>query len=161
MQPRAHDRQSRPPHPLTLELAVWLALGVRECDTAVGWESPSSVGFTLVNRCHWHVPLGWLLSFQPGPCRASWPWYKEGKEVNILFFIRLLLDLNESICISDLLSGRESACQCRGRGFDPWVKKILGGGNGNPLRCGCLGSPRDRGAWRAAVRMTTGELGMG
>ena len=27
----------------------------------------------------------------------------------------------------------------------------IGEGNGNPLRCSCLGNPRDRGAWWAAV----------
>ena len=26
-----------------------------------------------------------------------------------------------------------------------------GKGNGNPLQCSCLGSPTDRGAWRATV----------
>ena len=26
-----------------------------------------------------------------------------------------------------------------------------GEGNGNPLQCSCLGNPRDRGAWLAAV----------
>ena len=34
------------------------------------------------------------------------------------------------------LSGQESACQCRRcrrQGFDPWVRKVLGEGNGNPL----------------------------
>ena len=34
------------------------------------------------------------------------------------------------------LSGQESACQCkrcRRQGFDPWVRKFLGEGNGNPL----------------------------
>ena len=28
---------------------------------------------------------------------------------------------------------------------------IPGEGNGNPLQCSCLGSPRDRGAWMATV----------
>ena len=39
------------------------------------------------------------------------------------------------------LSGKESACQfkrCRRRGFDPWVRKIPGEGNGNPLQYSCL-----------------------
>ena len=52
------------------------------------------------------------------------------------------------------LSGKESACQCRrhrrGR-FDPWVGKIPGGENGNPLQCSCLENPMDRGVWRATV----------
>ena len=32
-------------------------------------------------------------------------------------------------------------------GFDPWVRKILAGGNGNSLQYYCLGNPMDRGAW--------------
>ena len=31
------------------------------------------------------------------------------------------------------LSGKESACQCRRPGFDPWVRNIPGGGHGHPL----------------------------
>ena len=40
--------------------------------------------------------------------------------------------------------GKESACS-------PWVGKIPGGGNGNPLQYSCLGNPLDRVAWRATV----------
>ena len=47
------------------------------------------------------------------------------------------------------LSGKESARQCRRH--SPWVRKIPGEGNGNPLQYSCLGNPMDRGAWRAAV----------
>jgi len=32
------------------------------------------------------------------------------------------------------LSGKESSSQSRRRGFDPWVEKIPGEGNGNPLQ---------------------------
>ena len=31
-------------------------------------------------------------------------------------------------------------------GFDPWVGKIRGKGNGNPFQHSCLGNPVDRGA---------------
>ena len=51
------------------------------------------------------------------------------------------------------LSSEKSSCQCRRhrrRGFDPWVGKIPGGGNGSPLRS-CLENPTDRGAWWATV----------
>ena len=44
-------------------------------------------------------------------------------------------------------SGKETACQCKRHSFDPWVGKIPGGGNGNPLQYPCLGNPMDRGAW--------------
>ena len=45
------------------------------------------------------------------------------------------------------LSGKEYTCQCRRYGFNPWVGRIPGEGNGNSLQYCCLGSPMDRGAW--------------
>ena len=36
-------------------------------------------------------------------------------------------------------------------GFDPWVRKIPGEGNVNPLQYSCLKNPKDRGAWQAIV----------
>ena len=35
--------------------------------------------------------------------------------------------------------------------FDPWVGKIPGGGNGNPLQYSCRENSMDRGAWWATV----------
>ena len=52
------------------------------------------------------------------------------------------------------LSVKESTCQCRRfwrHGFDPWVGRSPGVGNGNPFQYFCLGNPMDRGAWRATV----------
>ena len=49
---------------------------------------------------------------------------------------------------------KESACQCRRRGFDLWVQKILWdllNGNGNPFQYFSLGNPLDRGTWQAVV----------
>ena len=43
--------------------------------------------------------------------------------------------------------GKESTCQCRRHRFNPWVKKILGERNGNPLQYSCLRNPMDTGAW--------------
>ena len=40
---------------------------------------------------------------------------------------------------------------CRRRGFNPWLRKIPGEGNGSPLEYSCLEKPMDRGARRAAV----------
>ena len=36
-------------------------------------------------------------------------------------------------------------------GSIPGLGRSPGGGNGNPLQCSCLGTPMDRGAWRATV----------
>ena len=33
--------------------------------------------------------------------------------------------------------------------FDPWIRKIPRGGNGNPLQYSCLEDSMDRGAWWA------------
>ena len=32
-------------------------------------------------------------------------------------------------------------------GSIPGLRRLLGGGNGNPLQYSCLGNPMDRGAW--------------
>ena len=37
------------------------------------------------------------------------------------------------------------------RGFNPWIGKIPGGGNDNPLQDSCLENPMDGGACRATV----------
>ena len=47
------------------------------------------------------------------------------------------------------LSGKESACQRRRLGFDPWDSP--GEGNGTPLQYSCLQNPMDRGAWQVTV----------
>ena len=49
--------------------------------------------------------------------------------------------------------GKEPTCQCRRHKrcwFNPWVRKIPGKGNDNPLQFSCLENPMDRGAWQAA-----------
>ena len=49
---------------------------------------------------------------------------------------------------------KEPACQCRRcerHRFDPWVRKLPGGGHGDPLQFSCLENPKDRGAWRATA----------
>ena len=52
------------------------------------------------------------------------------------------------------LNGKES-CQCRRHGFHPWVEKIPGEGNGNPLQYSCLENSMDRGAWWATAHGIT------
>ena len=37
--------------------------------------------------------------------------------------------------------------QCGRPGFDPWVGKFPGKGNGNPLQYSCLENPINGGAW--------------
>ena len=64
------------------------------------------------------------------------------------------LHFNKSIANNGLpkwLSGKESACQCRRPGFDPWVGKIPWRRNGSPLQYSCLKNSMDRGVWWATV----------
>ena len=42
--------------------------------------------------------------------------------------------------------------------FDPWVGKILGEKNGNPLQYSCLGNPMDRGAWSVGSQRSETRL---
>ena len=54
----------------------------------------------------------------------------------------------------DDLVGKESTCSggdTRDVCLIPGLGRFPGGGNGNPLQCSCLKSPRDRGAWWATV----------
>ena len=63
------------------------------------------------------------------------------------FRLRFLTD------ISDLwwLIQSRIFLQCRRPGFDPWVRKIPGERNGNPLQYSCLENSRNRGAWSATI----------
>ena len=58
------------------------------------------------------------------------------------------------------LSGKESTCQCRRCGLDPWVRKIPREGNSHPLQYSCLGNSTDRGAWWATVHWVAHESDM-
>ena len=47
-----------------------------------------------------------------------------------------------------LLQQVNNLLQCRRLGFDPWVRKIPGEGNGNLLQYSYLGNPTDREVWQ-------------
>ena len=49
------------------------------------------------------------------------------------------------------LSSKESTYRCKRHRFDPWSRKIPGGGNGKPLQYFCLGNPMNRGLRRATL----------
>ena len=56
------------------------------------------------------------------------------------------------------LSDKESTCQAGDVGLIPGWGRYPGEGNGNSLQYSCLGSPMDRGAWRATIYGATKEL---
>ena len=55
-------------------------------------------------------------------------------------------------------SDKESACQCRRRGFDPESGRSHGEGNGSLLQYSCLQKPMNWGTWRATVYGVAKEL---
>ena len=54
---------------------------------------------------------------------------------------------------------KNSACQCRTRGFDPWSRQIPGRRKWQPTPLSCLGNPMDRGAWRTTQSMGLQRVG--
>ena len=64
-----------------------------------------------------------------------------------------LMILHEFSCVwyevvgPQWLSCKEPGCQSMIRGYNPWIGKILGEGNGNPLQYSCLENPMDRRVW--------------
>ena len=79
--------------------------------------------------------------------------------LNVCFFLlcTYILSLFDDFISSGLpkwLSGKESTYQCRRHKrcrFYPWVRKISGGGNSNPLQYSCQDNPMDRRAWWTIV----------
>ena len=69
----------------------------------------------------------------------------------------MLMGLHLNFCLGPCIcwcSSKEPVCQWRRRErheFNPWVRKIPGGRNGNPFQYTCLEKPMDRGAWQATV----------
>ena len=56
------------------------------------------------------------------------------------------------------LSSKESTCQCRRCGFDPWIGKIpCRKGNDSPLQYSYLENSIDRGTWRGHKESDTTE----
>ena len=56
-----------------------------------------------------------------------------------------------SLGLSRWLSGKESTCQCRRCGIDPWAGKIPWGRKWQLTAVFLLGNPMDRGVWWATV----------
>ena len=53
-------------------------------------------------------------------------------------------------------SAKESICQCRRRGFSPWVGQIPWRKKWQPLQYSCQWNSMDRGAWQATVHGVAG-----
>ena len=79
-------------------------------------------------------------------------YYKTSDEFSILTSY-----LKKQVQLLWWLSGKESACQGRRLGINPWVRKIPREGNGNPLQYSCLGHPMARGTSQGIVHGVTKE----
>ena len=55
------------------------------------------------------------------------------------------------------LSGKESTCQCRRFGFDPWIRTIPWRRKWQPTPVFLMENPMDRGAWLAIVHGVSGH----
>ena len=71
--------------------------------------------------------------------------------VNIVFYLllhrRQLSRRWASQVVLVVQKSPANAGKCKGHGIDPWVRKIPGGGHGNPLQYSSLENAKDRGAW--------------
>ena len=64
------------------------------------------------------------------------------------------MDFTSGSVVKNLPANAEDVGSIPGLGRSP------GEGNGHPLQYSCLGNPKDRGAWQAAVRGVAKELDM-
>ena len=108
----------------------------------------------------------WALSYLPpvplklssGPQRLFQNIHDGSISCYIWSLVVMIGEYHHNITSLDFSGGagsKEPTCQCRRHkrcGFDPWVKKIPGGGHGNRLQYSCLENPLDKGAWRVIVR---------
>ena len=67
------------------------------------------------------------------------------------YILAICIFSSEKISFPGGSDGKESARNAGDLGLIPGSGRSPGEGNGNPLQCFCRESPRDRGAWWAAV----------
>ena len=72
--------------------------------------------------------------------------------VGCIFIIKEITDFPDGTVVKNLPANAGD------KGLIPGLGRSPEGGNGNPLQCSCLGSPMDRGAWRATVHGVVKEL---
>ena len=79
---------------------------------------------------------------------------KSIREIKSSFFI---LGCSDTRGLPWYLSSKRICLKCRGYrcGFDPWLRKILGRGDGNPLQYSCLENSMDREAWPTMAHGST------
>ena len=94
-----------------------------------------------------------------GEAPGWWLWEHSGTWIFFSFPVSFRPHVSSyppNICsLPWLLSSKNSVCQSclpsRRHKFHPWIVKITGVGNGNPIHYSCLENSMDRGAWWATV----------
>ena len=69
--------------------------------------------------------------------------------ISLVPSINILSFLARDFGASQWLRDKESTCQCRRCGFDPWVGRIPWRRKWHPFQYSCLRNSKDRGAWWA------------
>ena len=116
----------------------------------LGFELVSHVANNIFNFT-WNCFPKWIWYFTFSP--ALYDSFSCSMSMSALAFISHF-NLDHSgrhVGLPRWLSAKESTCQCRRCGFNPWVRKIPGVGNGNPLQYACLENSMGRGAWWVTV----------
>ena len=112
-------------------------------------------------RHDWAIELNWEMhqsfpSLFIWPTSANWLWFQphflESQKGECFLAILAFLSLYMKSWFPGWLRSKESVCQCRRCGFNPWVEKIPWRRKQQPTPYSCLGNPMDRGAWWATVQ---------
>ena len=113
---------------------------------SLGWEDPLEEGI----ETHSSI-LAWSIPWTEEPGRMqSIVLQRVGHDWSNLALLLLLSPLLMGFPGGSVVKNPPANAGDAGD-FDPWIRKIPGGGNDNPLQYSCLESPMDRGAWWVTV----------
>ena len=127
-----------------------------------------SPGRYLLGGCEWLSVPGWAqgdLSVGVSPGNSSQPWVMEhqperqrqavGDPSTLSRWRDVFFTFPAFLRPPSWLRGKESACQCRGRRFNPWIRKSPGEGDGNPRLHSFLEKPHGQRSLEAMVHGVT------
>ena len=103
--------------------------------------------FTITNEMHVHIKMS---------IRVKVPFSSQTHSLWASYWLGYFITLEgQSSGLLKWLSNGEPTCQCKKRGFYPWVGKTSWRRKCQPLQYSCLGNPMDRGAWWGTVHEVT------
>ena len=122
----------------------WTTREVLKCSTFTNSSLSVRNIFLLYSLSRWVVSPSTLLLMWRQNCFLAptviFSFHFYNLKVNVLVAQTLYCLSLQGICL-----------RCRGLGFNPWVRRPPGEGNGNPLQGCWLENSMGRGAWQAAV----------